>query len=155
MYDGVIMMKDESPLWRKALSRFLTGLFPSTSNANSKDAQTERGVWLMLPDLIGELERGTGLDELISRISEVEKRQSDHLSGYPMVYHYSIYDTREKEKSAQRVLRKVRIKLVTLKVWFCEWFGNLMNDVHLETRFNILPGEEFILFYECEFYGCQ
>lgn len=76
----------------------------------------------MLPDLIGELDRGTGLNELISHISAVDRRQSDHLAGYPNVY--NTYDTREKEKSAQRVLRKVRVELVTSKVCFCKWFGN-------------------------------
>lgn len=105
VYDGIILMKDESGLWSKVVNKF-TQIFKT--NVNSKDHQRERGVILMLPDYIRELELGAGLNDLMAHISAVERRQSAHLQGYPGVYYYNYYDTGTKEREAQQILRKVK-----------------------------------------------
>lgn len=80
VYDGIVLMKDESGLWSKIFNK----LFRSKNY--SKETERVRGVCAMLPDYTKELKRGNSLSQLITQISSVRDRQILHLSGFLPVY---------------------------------------------------------------------
>lgn len=98
-------MKDESPLWQKAFTKF-TELFQT--NVNSKGYERGRGIFAMLPDLVQEIKRGRGLNELMATITAVEVRQRDHLNGYSYKYDYYEYEKSAKAKETMRLFGLVR-----------------------------------------------
>lgn len=110
VYDGVILMKDESPFWQKALKKF-TELFKT--NVNSKGCERRRGITAMLPDLVQEISDGRGLNELLATITAIEMRQKDHLNGYNYRYGYYYHEETDKSKAAESNFGKV-IKICDL-----------------------------------------
>ena len=74
MYDGVVLMKDDSPRWKRIMNK----VFGNTS----KDREREIGILAMMPNCAAELMTNRSLDEVVQWIGLVLDRQILHLSGY-------------------------------------------------------------------------
>ena len=104
VYDGVVLMKDQSQFYKKVWAQFKTKVLNYTS---AKEEQLAFGVQAMYPDMIGELKKGTTVGELLKSISEVQGQQRERISGYPRfntAYHATYY-------TAERLIDKVRLEV--------------------------------------------
>lgn len=98
------MMKKESPLWKRAFSKF-SALFKT--DVSTKEHHSEVGVSAMLPDLVLGLRNGADLQEMTAQITEVINRQTEHMNGYPERYSYYEYEKNKNNRETQATLKKV------------------------------------------------
>lgn len=96
IYDGIVLMKDESWIVTKALKK----LFGS---GYSKNAERVSGVQSMLPNYGEEVLSGVSLNDILGCISAVQTRQREHLSGFSSFIHYII----DQKSSAKELCGKV------------------------------------------------
>ena len=104
IYDGVVLMKNESLLITKA--------FGKVFGSYSKDKDRENGFFAMLPNCVAELMSGRPLDELCDWIRSLLAHQLEHLSGYSTFVYYIVSPA---AKAAQ-ICKAVSILLVN-SIW--------------------------------------
>lgn len=118
VYDGVVLMKDNSKVYKKVWAQFKSTFLNYTS---AKEEQLSFGVQAMFPIWTNELKKGNTVEGLCNWISSVQSHQCERISGYPKYIsaHTPTY------YSAQSLIDKVSTCLetffgmVSLSGYFC------------------------------------
>lgn len=79
IYDGVVLMKDESSMLEKLINKVF---------GYSKDGERVYGVQSMLPNYIEEVTTEVPLENLLTSMMAVRTRQLEHLSGFSTFCNY-------------------------------------------------------------------
>lgn len=79
VYDGAVLMKNNSKLWKRIVSKVSTSIF---NYATVKDQEHTRAITEMLPKWINELENGKTVEDLLNWIGKIKKRQLQCISSF-------------------------------------------------------------------------